>query len=170
MYKGLAASINPIQLQTFFRNQAPNVLLELENNPLLLASFTDQYQNLIRRSDLVDSSIIRHIWPQELRDFRICIVSFNACLVATSVITYTPSNSPKFNPVFGTWTGNDIVLRLHKNHFTLMNFSGTGVYLALPIDRLIEYATKQHIFIDQYVMTTRGSIHESLYLLYNSLA
>ena len=157
--------MNPVQLQTFFRTQAPTVLHQLQqqtDGDLQLAEFSEHYSNIMTPNDLIDSSILNYIWPNDFNNYRICVISFNSATNATptSITVYTPANNDD------AWNGHDVLLRLYKRHFTLITLTGEST--VLPIDRLITYASDNNIFCEsRHIQNSQGTLHNTLFQTLN---
>ena len=143
---------------------------QLQQQPdgdLQVAAFTDQYNSIMTPDDFVDSSILQYIWPQELDDYRICVIAFTPDALTstpTSFTVYTPTNN-----VDATLTpSQDIVLRLYKNHFSLLTLTEDNSQIAKPIDRLIQYAANNNIFCDSNnLVMSQGYMHNTLFQTLN---
>ena len=96
--------INPVTLQRFFRRICLHMLDLIQyydqNDQVIMS---ECIQSVLNRNTYVDSTILTNIWPEELIQYRVCIVSFNEYNNITSIITYVPSNSTHY--INDEWKG-----------------------------------------------------------------
>ena len=160
-FLALGASLNPVQLQTYFEYQAENLLVYFQNhNHPDFANYEEAWLNdpcssVLTENSLIDSLVLMQIWPKELDNFRVGILTNNSVGQSTSLCIYTPSNSIHTQQN-GAWDGKDIIIQLQHSHFQLLNLG--NVKKCKPIDALLSWATKNEIHIQKLFIASRESI------------
>jgi hypothetical protein len=142
LHLGVAVETHPFLLQLQFREGCRNLLQEpADENNIRRMLFSEAAKTVLTPSVYIDFSIVLTVWPEQLKNYRILLVTFatvgyadHAAFQCCSM--YTPTNGPwKVNPKTNEFlledidhpngpqkifAGKDIILKLQDGHFTIL--------------------------------------------------
>jgi hypothetical protein len=129
LHLGVALRHHPYDLMLKFRQHARDLQEtfpdddESEEN-MVMALFGPSINTITNPNVQVDLNSLLALWPDEFNHVRILLVSFDANENASrlnpfkSIACYTPQHGPHDSD--GNWTGEDVILRLIGEHFTIL--------------------------------------------------
>ena len=149
LHIGAATCIHPFYLQQRFREEARKLISTMEEDDCCY----EVLNSVLQRGSYVDCEAMPLLWGllPELIDYRLTVIRFcnyrsNGLYPFQDVRTYRPRSGPhRIVEVAGkgaksVWSGKDIILHLHFNHFTWLRpvEGGEEWKAGLPIDLLLE--------------------------------
>ena len=125
IHLGLAVAIHPFMLMLQMRQNCRDIMgTDDEYSNLLKILYGPPLEECIKPSSFIDASVLCAYWPPEMNNFRLLILTFAASNDSLSgfdsISTYTPVNSPLYDPVTKAWSGEDVILKLQDGHFTIL--------------------------------------------------
>lgn len=141
LHLGVAVETHPFLLQLQFREGCRSLLQEpADENNIRRMLFSEAAKTVLKQSVYIDFSIVLTVWPEQLKNYRILLVTFatvgssdHAAFQCCSM--YTPNNGPwkadKTNEFLyedidhpngkqKIFAGKDIILKLQDGHFTIL--------------------------------------------------
>jgi hypothetical protein len=126
--------------------------VHIEEDDPLFAPKCKNIASVLKKSALVDANFLSFLWPSELRGVRLMVVSFERIskqkIAPTqgaksddlfrfeSIPVYTPKDGP-FDEK-GRWIGKDVILKLQREHFTLLvPDRSKSILTSYPIDDIV---------------------------------
>ena len=125
IHLGVAISMHPYMLMLKMRQNCRDIqAADDDYSNALKVFYGPPLDECIRPSSFIDASVLCAYWPPEMNGFRLLIITFatsNDSLSGfESISTYTPINSPQYDPVTNAWLGEDIILKLQDGHFNIL--------------------------------------------------
>ena len=109
IHLGVAMLVHPFVLQTSFRYEAQSRLTRLRGEGDTIAEI--MYKTVLDYAAIVDANALCYLWPEELDEYVICIISGSLNRPMFSI--FRPGYSSTDYPI-------EIIIHCERDHFTLL--------------------------------------------------